>query len=241
MPWPLFWKGGAAARTNVTRTMSDSLTLSGSSVVRRTVRIVSAASISLSDNLALTEQGPVTRSMADSLTLAASSVVRRTVRIVRAAAIAFADALGLTEQGPITRSMADSLTLSASSVVRRIRTIASSASIAFADDLSLVEDDQTPAAPSGLNAQESVSSPPDVDLTWTDNADNEDNYQVERRDYPGPTAWNILTQTLPANTTSYTDTTTASETEYDYRVRARNSRGVSGPSNVANITTGGEA
>lgn len=64
-------------------------------------------------------------------------------------------------------------------------------------------------------------SPTQIDVTWADNADNEDEYRVERRrqydDGFGP--WDELA-TLAANTTSYTDGTVVPDTTYEYRVIA---------------------
>jgi hypothetical protein len=100
-----------------------------------------------------------------------------------------------------------------------------------------------PAAPSGLIANESVSTPPDVDLDWTDNADNEDNYAVQRAPDSGgsPGNWNNIATGLAANTESYSDTTTTWDTTYWYRVYCYNGRGNSGYSNQVSITTGSEA
>lgn len=234
MPWPVFWKGGSVARTNVNRSMSDSLTLSGASVVSRTVRIETAAALAFSDNLTHQEDAAIQRTMTDSLTLSAASVVRRTVRLVRAASLVFSDNLTHQEDAPVQRSMTDSLTLAAVSVITRTVRLVRAAALVFSDDLTHVEDDQTPAAPTSLDSQDGFSSG-DIDLSWNDIADNEDNYEVQRREYPGPTSYTILTSTLPAGTEAYTDTTSVCDVLYDYRVRATNSRGDSGFSNVTQI------
>jgi len=70
----------------------------------------------------------------------------------------------------------------------------------------------------------------DVKLTWKDNATIETGYTVERS-LNGIT-WSVLT-TLPANTTTYTDTTSLPATAYYYRVKATNA--VVGDSNYSNI------
>ncbi|AFH21816.1 hypothetical protein OSG_eHP10_00030 [environmental Halophage eHP-10] len=61
----------------------------------------------------------------------------------------------------------------------------------------------------------------DVTLTWTDNADNEDGIEVQRRelstDSGTPSAWQVIT-TLPPDTETYTDNIDAGE--YEYRLRA---------------------
>ncbi len=92
-----------------------------------------------------------------------------------------------------------------------------------------------PAAPTGLTAA-GVSST-SVGLGWTDNADNETAYTVERS--TNGTSFTSLTSTLAANSSAYTDSSASPSTSYWYRVRATNSVGPSGYSNVATATTPG--
>lgn len=89
-----------------------------------------------------------------------------------------------------------------------------------------------PDAPSNLAATASACN--QINLTWVDNSDNESTFRIERCtdgvsyaeiDYVG------------ANITSYSDTTVDENTTYYYRVRARNSAGDSGYSNVDTATT----
>ncbi|RLD15752.1 MAG: hypothetical protein DRI22_02075 [Caldiserica bacterium] len=89
-----------------------------------------------------------------------------------------------------------------------------------------------PAAPTNLTATPASSDT--IELSWTDNSDNEDGFRIERKE-AGGTYSEIAT--LPANTTSYTDTGLNPETTYYYRVRAYNSFGTSGYSNEAHATT----
>ncbi len=89
-----------------------------------------------------------------------------------------------------------------------------------------------PAAPTNLTATPASSDT--IELSWTDNSDNEDGFRIERKE-TGGTYSEIAT--LPANTTSYTDTGLNPETTYYYRVRAYNSFGTSGYSNEAHATT----
>ncbi|UTW46520.1 hypothetical protein KFE80_06510 [bacterium SCSIO 12696] len=89
-----------------------------------------------------------------------------------------------------------------------------------------------PAAPSGLSA--SLGSGNNVALSWVDNSNNEDNFRIERR--VGTGAFSTLA-TVAANTTAFTDTSTAQNTSYSYRVVSLNSAGDSAASNVTNITT----
>lgn len=91
-----------------------------------------------------------------------------------------------------------------------------------------------PTAPTELSA---VSvSPSQVDLTWTDNSDNENSFRIERA-----TAVDFSTGFVsfnsPAGTTSYSDATVAGNTLYYYRVFAVNGAGDSPESNIVSLTT----
>ena len=68
-------------------------------------------------------------------------------------------------------------------------------------------------------------------LTWTDNADNESGFRIERR--LNPTGSYSEITTLGPNVTSYADTTVAAGQGYCYRLRAYNAEGNSGYSNEA--------
>jgi hypothetical protein len=91
-----------------------------------------------------------------------------------------------------------------------------------------------PIAPSGLSATATSSN--SIDLSWTDNASNENNFVVQRSTTSGSGFATIAT--LGTNTTSYADATGLSaSTTYYYRVYATNSAGDSGFSNEASATT----
>ncbi len=93
-----------------------------------------------------------------------------------------------------------------------------------------------PTAPSNLQAQAKSST--QIDLTWTDNANNEDRFIVERRLLPSGTFAVIpAASNLPPNTQSYLDTGLTPTTSYEYRVFAENSVGKSTTSNIAQATT----
>lgn len=93
-----------------------------------------------------------------------------------------------------------------------------------------------PAAPTGLNATAASSS--EINLSWTDNANNEDGFHIERCAGASCTNFAHITQT-GANVTTFLDSGLTAATTYRYRVRALNSNGTSGYSNTADATTVG--
>ncbi|MCC6858164.1 MAG: M36 family metallopeptidase [Bryobacterales bacterium] len=93
---------------------------------------------------------------------------------------------------------------------------------------------EPPAAPTGLGAGAVSSS--QINLTWTDNSDNEQGFKIERCQGAGCSSFAQIA-TAAAGATSYGDTGLAANTTYGYRVRAYNTAGDSGYSNVAEATT----
>jgi List-Bact-rpt repeat protein len=83
----------------------------------------------------------------------------------------------------------------------------------------------------GLSA--SLAFAASVTLTWQDNSTDEDGFKIERNSNGG-----TYTQiaSVPANTTSYTDSGVVAGTSYCYHVRAFNLSGVSSPSNDTCVT-----
>ncbi|MDQ8184648.1 fibronectin type III domain-containing protein [Pelagicoccus sp. SDUM812002] len=95
------------------------------------------------------------------------------------------------------------------------------------------ENPDIPASPSDL-AVNAVSAT-GIDLTWTDNADNETGYEIQ---VSGDGGQNFLqTIEVGADVTSYSHTGLTPETIYFYRVRAVNGGFVSGYSGAAGTTT----
>jgi hypothetical protein len=92
---------------------------------------------------------------------------------------------------------------------------------------------QIPEAPADLRVTAVTKT--SVSLSWTDVANNEQGYYVERSTASaGP--W-ILAATLPASTQTWTNTGLTSKTQYYFRVQAYNADGVSAYSNVARTRT----
>jgi len=90
-----------------------------------------------------------------------------------------------------------------------------------------------PPAPSGLTA--TAVSASQINLTWTDNSDNEDGFRIERKKGSGG-IWSQIT-TVGAGVTAYSNTGLSRRTTYYYRVRAYNSGGNSNYSNQATAKT----
>jgi hypothetical protein len=91
-----------------------------------------------------------------------------------------------------------------------------------------------PAPPSALTA--TAVSRTQINLSWTDNADNETGFRIERCKNVNCTNFVQITQ-VGANVTTFADTTVAKNSMYSYRVRAFNTAGNSAYSNTANAKT----
>ncbi|HKK17270.1 MAG TPA: fibronectin type III domain-containing protein, partial [Opitutales bacterium] len=74
-----------------------------------------------------------------------------------------------------------------------------------------------PGTPGNLSA--TAVSTSQINLSWTDTSDDETGYRIERR--PSGGSYSTIT-TLAANSTSYSDSSLASGTTYEYRVTAFN-------------------
>ena len=92
--------------------------------------------------------------------------------------------------------------------------------------------DQVPAAPSNLAT--TVGSSIQINLTWTDNSDNEDEFKIERKIAGG--TFSELASVSP-NTTSYSDNNLSPSTAYTYRILASNQIGNSSFSTEISATT----
>jgi serine protease AprX len=91
-----------------------------------------------------------------------------------------------------------------------------------------------PAAPTGLTATAASSS--QINLAWTDNANDETSFKIERCQGAGCSSFAQI-GTAASNATSFPDTALSANTSYSYRIRASNSGGDSAYSNTASATT----
>ncbi|MEW5767596.1 MAG: DUF5050 domain-containing protein, partial [bacterium] len=94
---------------------------------------------------------------------------------------------------------------------------------------------EAPKAPTNLVAQAVSGS--QINLSWTDNSDNETGFKIERKTGVGGTYNQIAT--VSVNVTTYQNSGLSPTTAYYYRVRAYNTKGDSLYSNEASDTTPG--
>ncbi|MBI4285413.1 MAG: PD40 domain-containing protein [Chloroflexi bacterium] len=90
-----------------------------------------------------------------------------------------------------------------------------------------------PASPTGLTAI--AAGPTLVNLAWVDNSGDETGFRIERATDEAFTT--VVTTTVGANVTTFSDNTVVGGTAYFYRVFAFNAVGNRPPSNVATVTT----
>lgn len=109
----------------------------------------------------------------------------------------------------------------------------SNTSIAVTDPLP-----PAPAAPTGLTATtpEGTAGETSIDLAWTDNANNEDGFEIERCTGADCVDFDLIGAAAP-NATSYSDAPLDLGTTYTYGIRANNAGGYSAYSNTASATT----
>ncbi|MBA3515423.1 MAG: fibronectin type III domain-containing protein [Pyrinomonadaceae bacterium] len=91
-----------------------------------------------------------------------------------------------------------------------------------------------PAAPTALTASDASSS--QISLTWTDNANDESGFRIERCQSAGCTNFSQVA-TVGANVTTFNNTGLPASTTFVYRVFAFNGGGDSSSSNTAAATT----
>ncbi len=115
----------------------------------------------------------------------------------------------------------------------RVRAFNAEGNSAFSNQANATTLPDLPAAPSSLSAL--TQSNTQINLTWTDNSNNEDGFKIEHKLNTAVTYTQIAT--VSANVTTFQNTGLTTNTGYSYRVRAYNSGGNSGYSNAATATT----
>jgi len=75
-----------------------------------------------------------------------------------------------------------------------------------------------------------------INLSWTDNSNNEQNFRIERCTGNGCSNFAEIA-TVGSNVTTYNDSGLTRNTWYRYRVRASNTGGNSGYSNIVTVKT----
>ena len=118
----------------------------------------------------------------------------------------------------------------------RVRAYNSAGNSAYTSSVSgktLTAVSTVPTAPTNLTA--TVASSTQINLSWTDNSNDETGFRIERS-ADGSTGWSEIATTA-SNTTTYQNTGLTASTTYYYRVRAYNASGNSSYSNNANATT----
>ncbi len=94
------------------------------------------------------------------------------------------------------------------------------------------ESTPVPNAPTDLEVTSYSTN--SISMSWTDNSSDEDEFEIARSK---DGVYFPKTENLPPNTDHYTDLNLSSNTVYYYKVRAHNSGGYSGWSNVASVRT----
>ena len=120
----------------------------------------------------------------------------------------------------------------------RVRAYNSGGNSAYSNTATATTNATAPAAPSSLTAIAASST--QINLSWTDNSNNEDGFRIERCQDAGCTNF-VEIATVGANVASYSNTGLTAATTYQYRVRAYNSGGNSAYSNTATATTNATA
>ncbi|MCL4476730.1 MAG: carboxypeptidase regulatory-like domain-containing protein [Nitrospirae bacterium] len=115
----------------------------------------------------------------------------------------------------------------------RVRAYNAGGDSAYSNEDNVTTATTPPAAPTNLGATAVSSS--QINLSWTDNSNNETGFKIERKTGVGGVYSQI--GTVGASMTTYSDTGLAANTTYYYKVRAYNAGGDSSYSNEANATT----
>lgn len=120
------------------------------------------------------------------------------------------------------------------SYIYRLKATNAAGDSAYTEELGVSSDAEPVAAPTNLSSVSVTHKT--VELAWTDNASNETEYHVERRDTALGFGFN-LREILPAGTSSYTDDVVSPDSTYFYRVQALSDAAASDYSNEISVTT----
>lgn len=118
---------------------------------------------------------------------------------------------------------------SATTYYYRIKALNAAGSSEWSNTVSVTTTLALPNAPSGVEAK--AAGCRTIILNWNDNSDNESSFELSRSLTANGTYANVAT--LPANTTTYTNTSLSLGKRYYYKVTALNSSGTSAPGNIA--------
>ena len=135
--------------------------------------------------------------------------------------------------GPNVTSYNNTGLSSSTSYTYRVRAYNTGGNSSYSNTASATTFPPAPAAPSSLDAFTISSS--QINLTWTDNSANEDSFRIERS--LSFLSGYVHIASVGASITSYSNTGLASNTEYFYRVLAKNTGGSSAYTNVDSATT----
>jgi hypothetical protein len=104
--------------------------------------------------------------------------------------------------------------------------------------IDVIESSGTPATPSNASASPSDGN---IEIQWDDNSTNETEFRIYRATSSGTNIGDYTQiDTVPPDTTMYTDTSVSEATQYYYRVTAYNVNGESPLSNEATATSNTE-
>jgi hypothetical protein len=143
----------------------------------------------------------------------------------------------ISQGGTVTARTASVTGMVNGNYVFRLSATDNAGATSIDDVLVAVGSTQTvPTAPSSLAAVAASAS--QINLSWTDNANNEQGFRVERApDSGGNPGTFAQIATTGEGVTTYADTGRTASTKYHYRVRAYNAVGNSAYSNTSFATT----
>jgi fibronectin type 3 domain-containing protein len=137
--------------------------------------------------------------------------------------------------GPDLVSYSDEDLSSNTTYVYRVRAFNENGNSEYSNEAIAKTNDELPDSPDNLTA--SAASDSRIDLTWSDNSDNEDGFRIERRAGDDPALPYEEIGVVDADAESYSDTGLEHNTTYSYRVRAYNDVGNSDYSNESSAMT----